>query len=124
MRTSDTIIPRIKIANAARRIGALKRAENTDGAKVKMTSASTLVSRSERANLRMNCFEKVGTIAARASVIGPTSGMSSSLSSESYSVGLGEKQQRLSNRGSARAIRSRAIVRSFARDSAFSRDDK
>jgi hypothetical protein len=79
MRASEAINPRIKIAKAARRIGALKRAENTDGANVRMTSASALVSRSERANLRMNSLEKVGTIAARAAVIGPMSGMSSSL---------------------------------------------
>jgi len=79
MRASDAINPRIIIAKAARSIGALKRAENTDGAKVRMTSASALVSRSEIANLRMNCLEKVGTIAARAAVIGPMSGKSFSL---------------------------------------------
>jgi len=55
MRASDAIDPRITIAKAARRIGALKRAENTEGANVRMTSTSALVSRSEVANLRMNC---------------------------------------------------------------------
>jgi hypothetical protein len=79
MRASDAINPKIKIAKAARKIGALKRAENTDGANVRMTSASALVSRSEMANLKMNCLENVGTIAARAAVIGPMSGMNTSL---------------------------------------------
>jgi hypothetical protein len=79
MRASEAINPRIKIAKAARRIGALKRAENTDGANVRMTSASALVSRSEMANLRMNCLEKAGTITARTAVIGRMSGMNFSL---------------------------------------------
>ncbi len=73
IRASDAINPRIKIAKQHAESGALKRAENTDGAKVRMTSESALVSRREIANLRMNCLEKVGTIAARAAVIGAMS---------------------------------------------------
>jgi hypothetical protein len=59
MRASDAINPRIRIAKAVRRMGALKESENTDGEKVSMTPALTPVSRIEAANLRMNWLEAV-----------------------------------------------------------------
>jgi hypothetical protein len=65
MRASDAISPKTRIAKAARRIGELKRVENTDGAKFSTTSISEPVSRSEMANLRTNWLESAGNIAAR-----------------------------------------------------------
>lgn len=64
MRTSDAINPTIRIAQATRRIGELKRVVNTDSAKFNTTSISTPVSRGEMANLKMNWVERVEAIAA------------------------------------------------------------
>jgi hypothetical protein len=79
MRASEAIKFGIKIATAARRIDALKRGMNLDGAKVRTASSTKSICRSEIAGLRMNCLENLGTVATRATLIGRRSGMSFSL---------------------------------------------
>jgi hypothetical protein len=85
MHASDAIIPRIKIAKAARRIDALKKAANTDEPELGTTSAPIPVGRNKIANLRGNLLEPLGSIARRAAAVGRMSGLSVTLSCGSCS---------------------------------------